>query len=448
MFSNTHMAFVTMKHRFSIFVALFGAVTLHSSDISYAALITSASEHSHRLNIRAIDTRIEQAKLDSVRSVYYPQLSFGYNAEYNRNLDPAASGSLMVGDTMINSTVPYKHSGVLRMNYELYHFGATEKQIEAAEQEVAIKRLDQCDEEIRLHRELLDRYADALSAQNERGYKRRLHELRTHLYGLKQRLYDAGKESRIAIGEEAIRLIDLERDLERARIRFEENVAALSNLSHIDLDSADTRLLPLRHEAMPNVPLLTFFQTPQSRAYEDKLLKKESELEMLRRSQLPVVSLYSSYYLYGSDTASLYNGFEAVRPNSWNVGLSLRWSLFEGFRYNAESARLKLERDRIREEADLAKRDFEYESRTMQEKINRLERVRSSDQNAVDETQKRLVMTQRLREQGEADAASEVNLNIERTEREMTLASETLAQEVESEKLRLRHRGVDTCTPR
>lgn len=434
--------------RFATTIIWLYAAALDAADVSYAALTASASEHSHRLNIRAIDTRIEQTKLDSIRSVYYPQLSFGYNAEYNRNLDPAASGSLMVGDMMINSSVPYKHSGVLRMNYELYRFGATDKQVEAAEKEVAIKRLDVCDEEIRLHREILDRYADALSAQNERGYKRRLLELHTHLYGLKQRLYDAGKESRIAIGEEAIRLIDLERDIERARIRFEENIVALSNLSHIALDSADTRLMPLSHEVISNTPQLSFFQTPQSRAYEDKLLKKESELEVLRRSQLPVVSLYSSYYLYGSDTDSFYNGFEAVRPNSWNVGISLRWSLFEGFKYNAESARLKLERDRIREEADLAKREFDHDTRTMQEKINRLERVRSSDQSAVDETQKRLIMTQRLREQGEADAASEMNVNIERLEREMTLAAETITQEVESEKLRLRHRGVDTCTPR
>lgn len=437
-----------MKYRSFVWLALFGTASLPAAQIDYATLVASAVEHSHRLLIRSIDTRIEEAKRDGLYSVFYPQISLGYNAEYNRNLDPAASGSLMVGDMMINSSVPYKHSGVARMNYELYRFGATMKQIESAEKGIAAKRLETCVEETRLRSDILDRYADALRSQSEREHKERLCDARRSLYGLKQRLYDAGKESRISVGEEAIRILDLERDIERARMAFEENVISLSNLSHVEMGSNETRFSPLGASSAVDEPLLSFFRTPNARMYEERLSQKESEIEALSRSQLPVVSLYSSYYLYGTDPHDFAAGFEAIRPNSWNAGISLRWSLFEGFKYDAESARLKLERDRIRAEAELSKREFDHEARRSKEKINRLAALSSNDERAIDETAARLAMTQRLREQGEADALAVANLQIERIEREMTLESETIQKSYEAEKLRLQHRGVDACTPR
>lgn len=416
-----------------------------SGEITFEALKASAQQNSHRLALRAIDTRIEQTRLEGVYASLYPQLSLGYNGEYNRNLDPAASGSLMVGDTMINSTVPYKYSAVLRMNYELYRFGATMKQIEAGEAGVSVKGYEACGEEVKLYTELLEHYVRAQRAQNDQMFKSRMRTLRQELYALKQRLHAAGKESRVSVGDEAIRLIDLERDLERARLEFAENVIALSRLSHTDLESSNISLKPL--DSSPGTPL-SFFNTPQSHAYEEKILQKQAEISALQRMQLPAISLYSSYYLYGSDPHSLYEGFNDIRPNSWNAGLSIRWSLFEGFKYNSESERLSLELDRLREEAELAKREFDYETRTSQENIERLAMLSHNETEALHETRSKLAMTERLRAQGEADAVSEVSVKLEALERELTLESEKIQYAYEGEKLKLQHTEAAACTPR
>lgn len=118
-----------------------------SQEISYEALKISATEHSHRLKIRTIDTSIEQARLGSVYSSLYPQLSLGYSGEYNKNLDQTTSGSISVGGTTINSTVRHKDSLALSLNYELYHFGTTLKQIEMSKKEITSKKLEVCNEE-------------------------------------------------------------------------------------------------------------------------------------------------------------------------------------------------------------------------------------------------------------------------------------------------------------
>lgn len=426
-------------------ILLFSTLSLLCArEITFSEIKQSALDHSQRLTLRFIDVKIEEARLDSIYSTLYPQLSLGYSGEYNHNLDPSVSGSISVGDTTINSTVPYEHSVSLRLNYELYHFGTTMKQIEVGEKEIAVKRLEQCSEEVKLYRELLEHYSRAQKAQSEKSFKSRMLTLRQELYNLKQRLHAAGKESRVSVGDEAIRLIDLERDIVRSSMEFEENIIALSQKSHIDLSSSDTKLLPLEMNSATTSDL-SFFHTPQARSYEEKIAQKQSEISMLNRSQLPVISLYSSYYLYGSDQDNFSRGFEDIRSNSWNAGVSLRWALFEGFKYNSESERLKLELSRIREESELAKREFDYETHTRHEKLNRLSLLTKNETEALNETTSKLTMTQRLRVQGEADAVSEVTVKLESLERELTLESEKIQRAYEAEALKLQHRGVEEC---
>ncbi|MDO9208405.1 MAG: TolC family protein [Sulfuricurvum sp.] len=419
---------------------------LCAREITFTELQSAASANSHRLKLRSIDTSIEQARLEGVYSTLYPQLSFGYNGEYNRNLD-TASGGVSVGDTVINSTVPHKDSVSLRMNYELYHFGTTLKQIEMSKNEIAAKKLEVCNEKTKLHLELLDHYVQAQKSQSEYRYKSKMHTLRQELYTLKQRLYAAGKESRVSVGDEAIRLIDLEREIERAHMSYDENLIALTKLSHIELNLKETQLLPLTTNT-DEIHLRNFEENSQARQYQEKILQKNSEISMNERSQLPVISMYSNYYLYGSDMNNAYDALSSIKPNSWNAGLSVRWNLFEGFKYNHESTRLYLERDRIQEEYALAKREFDANTQTKQQHLERLAMLTKNETEALTETRSKITMTQRLRAGGEADAVSEVSVKLEGLERELTLESEMNQHAYEAESLKLQHRGVEECTPR
>lgn len=420
-------------------------IAMHADTISFDELQTSALAHSSRLKLRTIDTSIETARLESVYSTLYPQLSLGYSGEYSKNLDDTSSGSIQVGDTTINSATQYRSSASLRLNYELYHFGTTLKQIEMSKKEIAVKKLEQCNEVIKLDTELLDQYVKAQKASATSNYKSRMLLLRKERYVLKQRLYIAGKESRVSVGDEAIRIIDTEHEIEKAKMDYVESLITLTKLSHVPLDPDDTQLLALAPILESNpVP---FEQTPQSQQYQEKLTQKYAEISMNERSQLPTISLYSSYYLYGSDTAGFSNAMDITRPNSWNAGASLRWSLFEGFKYNSESQRLKLELQRIREESDLAKREFDYETQTKQDHLKRLEELTKNEIQALKETNTKIMMTKRLRDHGEVDAPSEVSVKLEGLERELTLTIESILSAYEAKALQLQHTKADQCTP-
>jgi outer membrane protein TolC len=316
-----------------------------------------------------------------------------------------------------------------------------------SKKEIESKKLEVCNEETKLHLELLDHYATAQKAQSEYRYKSQMHTLRQELYRLKQRLYAAGKESRVSVGDEAIRLIDLEREIEHSQLSYDENLIALTKLSHIELDLKETKLLPLTTKP-EEIHIGSFEENSQARQYREKIAQKNAEISLNIRSQLPVLSLYSNYYLYGSDMHNAYNAFQDIKPNSWNAGLSLRWNLFEGFKYNSESARLYLERDRLNEEYALAKREFDADTQTKQQHLERLAMLTKNETEALDETHNKIIMTQRLREQGEADAVSEVSVKLEGLERELTLQSETIQQAYEAEALKLQHARVEICIVR
>jgi len=426
---------------------LFLEIIARSHNFSFEQFKEAASLYSNRLKLRTIDTSIEEAKLRSVYSSLYPQLSLGYNGEYNQNIDKADSGTLSVGGTTINSSVQNKDSLALSLNYELYHFGTTLKQIEMSKKEIASKKLEVCNEENKLYKELLDHYADAQKAQSEHKFKTVMHALRKKLYGYKQRLYSAGKESRVSVGDEAIRLIDLERDIERSLMSYEENLLFLTKLSHIELDLKHTQLLPLNRQS-EKIYIGNFEDNVQARQYQEKIAQKNAEISLNNRSQLPVISFYSNYYLYGSDPHNAYDALNDIRPNSWNMGLNIRWNLFEGFKYNSESARLHFELDRIHEEYKLAKREFDAQTQISQHKIDRLYQLQKNDVLIVNESHSKIAMLTRLREQGEADAVSEVSVKLETLERELTLESERIQHDYEAEALKLQHRVVAECTPR
>ncbi|MFZ2967567.1 MAG: TolC family protein [Sulfuricurvum sp.] len=425
------------------FLPCLSTLGMATEPITFEQLQSSAYQHSHRLRLRVIDTSIEKARLQTLYSTLYPQLSVGYNGEYNQNLDTSTTGSLMVGDTTINSTIAHKDSVALRLNYELYHFGTTSQQIQMSHHEIEAKRLEACNEAIKLSQEILDHYVQGEKLQNDLHYKHQMYTLQQERYHLTQRLYAAQKESRISLGNEAIQLLEVEQELHRAQMGYEEHLLALTHLSHVELTPQESHLSPLN---TPTITIRNFQETPQAHQYQERINAKKSEISLNVRTQLPTLSVYSNYYLYGSAMHNATDAFTAIRPNSWNVGLSLRWSIFEGFKYTSESTRLHLEYQHLLHEYALAQEEFETQTKTQHSHIHTLSRLIQTQTNAVKEQYSNLTMTQRLKEQGETDALSAIRVHLDTLEKERSLSSDRIQNAYEAQKLHVQHTHASGCT--
>jgi outer membrane protein TolC len=420
-------------------------LTLSAQSISYQELLKSASNESNRLKIFKTDENIESARLETIYGQYYPNLSVSYNTEYNRDLNGLPTGTESVGDTIITSGTRYQSSLSLNLNYELYHFGTTQKSINIAEKEVQVKHLLWCEEEKKLHQNILERYNSALKMKIQSDLKEQMLTLRQELFTMKERLYRAGQYSKIDLGDEAITIIDLQRELERASMQYQEDIIMLGSLSHVELDVKKTELLPIGFSKV-NVSVDDFEDTTQGHKYTQQLRQKQEEISMYNRSQLPTLAMYGNYYLYGTDPVDAYDSFENVRKNSWKLGLSLRMSIFEGFKYNNESQRLRYELQRIKQERDLQKREYEYDAKAKIEKIIHLVTLEEKDQSLYDETSNKIDMVSRLRENYQVDSVSELNAKLEGLERELNLKIEQSEAAYENASLEIIYRGMAQCT--
>ncbi len=416
----------------------------YAQNLSYDQLIDTATKNSYRLKLGLTDTKIEQSRLDTLYSGYYPTLSAGYNIEYNKKLDGSAGGSASIGDTVIYSGDTYEDSLSLRMNYELYHFGATDQNIQMQRREIQIKTLSMCIEENKLHNELLDSYADALKAHIEYTSKDAIKTIRKELYTTKERLFAAGKESRTSVADEAIEIINLERDSERAKMRYDAVMLALGNLSTLTINPKEDTLASLTPSSSNSI-VPTFQESIEAQSYSQRLLQKEHEISMHLRSQLPIISAYGNYYVYGSDNSSVRDAFGDMSPNSWNAGLGIRWDLFAGFKYNSEAQRLQLEKQRISQEYELRRSQYDSEVQTIVNQTHHLNQLELHENTIVEQTSQKIQRISRLRASGESDAITDLASQIELLERQLNLKIEQTQIAYQQKVLELRNKGVEEC---
>lgn len=432
-----------MKYIISIlFLLMFN---LKANEVTYQDLLDSASTNSFKLKLLESDENIESSKLDTVYADYYPTLNLSYNTEYNKDLNGFNAGTESVGDTVITNGTRYQSSLSLNLSYELYHFGVTDDSIEIAKREVDTKEYIWCEEEKRLHQNILERYSSAIKSDIKSGLKSQMLDIRQKIYEVKKRLYKAGKYSKVDLGDEAISIIDLEREVELSDLQYQEDIIELSKLSHVELDKETAKLLKIDF-SQSKIIQDEFEETALGFKYSNQILQKEQEISQFDHAQYPTISMYGNYYMYGSDPEDVAESAEAIRKNSWKLGLSIRLNIFEGFKYSNNSQTLRHELLRIKQERDLNKREYNYNSKIKHNKISHLDTLYDKDSKLQKQTKKKIKMIKRLRKNRQIDSASELNALLEGLERELNLQIETAEIAYEKVSLDILHRGINECT--
>jgi len=426
-----------------LFIIVTVVASLSAKEISYRQLLLSATANSYQLKIRKSDELIERMRLERLYADYYPNISLSYNSEYNKNLAGMTSGVESVGEDVISSTTHWQNSLSLNLNYELYNFGVREKNIGIAKEEVQVKKLLSCIEQKELFQNILERYSNASKAFMQKEMQKKLLEFRKELFFLKKRLYSAGQYSKIDLGDEAINIIDIERDLENSLMLYQENITELSKLSHVDIDMQRDQLLPItKNESLPK-PI--YDNSPLARKLKHQIKQKKEEIVMQRRSVLPTISLYSKYYLYGSDPKNLHDATASLESRSWNAGIALRLNLFEGFKYDADLKRLKYELKRLEEEKELSRREFDYRTDTTYFRLKHLNELEEKESALLKETNEKVTMMRRLRKEQQVDSTSALQANIEALQRKLNLELERIEISKEFALLEILQSGEEDC---
>lgn len=386
--------------------------------IEYEEILISALSNSLTLQMKQTEIQIEQVNTNTIESKLYPTISVAYNNEYSQNLD-SDTKNISVGTTSVNSNINYKNSLAFSLSYEMYNFGATQKQIESAQKGIKIKELEKKVEIEKLQENLLSYYLKALYAVEEATHYKEIRSVNKMIFEYKNRLWQSGMLSQIEVANEAIKLIELENKIQEANRQYSTNLIELSKVSHINLDVNTTILSPFRPRDEV-VEHIKFENTYLGLLYKQKLAQKQDEKQAVQLSDLPTISMNSNYYYYGSDQDSASTSFKEIKENSWNIGFNLRWLMFDGFKYKNELKKLQLEEQKIVQEFEFAKREYEYEIISGTNTLEQLTNLLKTQIKNIDALDNIVISKNLLHKQGEIDTITQQQSKIDNLYAQLT----------------------------
>ena len=335
--------------------ALTGAVCLlmagacsGAGNIDYDSVVQRALAHSHDVKMSRLDIGISESSLRRAYSLYYPVIKTQWNTEYVKDLTDGSYQLTAVGNTVLVQNTTYQSSLLLAGTYNLFDFGATVKRVSIARSDVDVKKTTyrQTVRDIKLR--VLNIYTELLGASRELETKRQLLALCKDLSLTKERLYKAGRISKVEMVDEAVKTVKILDEMDTLKLK----VATLSkDLSFYtgDLYESDTvRVTDFKEEATSEEVAFDVNRTPESRIYALEIEKKQAELDALKRELYPRLGLYSNYVWYANHDSEPETSAGYIRPRNFFIGLAATVTLFEGFRSNADIDKAKLEVERLK----------------------------------------------------------------------------------------------------
>ncbi len=415
-------------------VVLLCAVVLYGGGATFESLVQKALDYDNNLKMIALDEGIYEEEIQSVNAAYYPSLSLGLNAQFTENLDAHGSGVASVDNTVFSDVTQYETSGSLILNYTLYDFGvrASQKAMFEQDRDMVRYRLTQAQRKMLL--ELFEMYKELLLRYGEREYYQSQRTIKYRLYRLMKRLYDAGEIDKLELSEYAIALLQLDESIERLKGEY---ALLLSRLSFYTGETYGGDFVPESFEVR-EVAALSY---EQSELYFQNMLtlqKKEYELSQLNASQWPQLRVYGKYNYYGSNACSLWCAFDDMSEKNYVVGMGVSWTLFEGFKYNSQKQKLRLELEKLQLQNEQQRREFAQNQNLLHERMAQNDSDLNATKTALNALERRNVLSQNLHDVKERDTISMLNDRLEALQKRYEYDKLLLDRHADAKELELR----------
>jgi len=327
--------------------------TATKEEMDFWRLLDQAMIKSTAVILKKHDIQITQKNMDIVRSEYYPSISLGYSGEYYHGYSRDGSS---IGGSFYPGISQYRDSLDLSLQHELYRFGATDLKMQMSEKDIEIVKSELALAQQDVSKELLLYFMEVVKSQENLKFKDDMRMVQDRILQKKWRLFESGQISKTLILRDKLSLVSLEKDILKHKMNYIDFVKKIQILTNIEMDPALTKF------AIPtpkNREIVSFDQSAVAKNLKLKLEKKLQELELIKKDYKPTIYANSAYRFYGADDDSFTQTIENLEKNSWDVGVSLRWELFSGFKTDSTIERAKIEVQKLVEQYRLAKVDFE-----------------------------------------------------------------------------------------
>jgi outer membrane protein TolC len=349
-----------MKKILSVLCTVLFCSTQSFAQTTYGfdTLLDALLSDSPKLKQNEIEVMIAKENIDAANAGYYPTLRFVSNLERSKKFDSLFTPSYVGDDSLTQSNGRYL-SASLYFSYELYHFGATDYSIKAAEENMYAIGAAKCIKEKESVLSLLEAYSKVRSNNYQLEYYEKIQKLYTDLYIFAKRLYASGnlaKTSSMEYAKELADVVSLIANIKEEKANYLSQIAYLSGVSISENDI----LSPLDDNVPTNYDI-PFEKSASAKQLMALIAQKQAELNLKKTNYMPTVSFYARYDLYGSSSDSYNEALNDFEKNGYRFGLSFSVPLFDGLRSDSDVNIKKLELLQSRFAYDDAKRAYDKE---------------------------------------------------------------------------------------
>jgi outer membrane protein TolC len=415
-----------------------------AQELNFPDVLDQAVANSHDLKISGLDVEIGEQRLAEAGAMYWPALFLRFGNEYLHDLSKDATGTVLVGDTLISGNEStWQHSASLTAEYLLYDFGARPRKYKNVERGVLLAEHAKAQRLIDLKVDVLTLYGNGLRVQKKMGIWSGLLSLRREVYRFTQRLVEAGNRGRLDQGHAAIAVAEALQTCETLRLEMTAVLEKLSYYTGGSYPPAGVRFVDLPPDS-GETRAAAVGNLPEIRAYDVAIAQKQAEYEVAWRQWLPTLTLYSAYHMYGNDPANFGSSIEDLSEKNAVIGVVLKMNLFNGFSDRAKAARLHTELRRLQVEKARKAAEYEQEMRTLTQK-NMLAAQGLDDRRAFQVAlEEQSGMGERLAGQQILDRISWLRQQEEQMEKQLTLELAAVDRAVNALHLRLLSEGASS----
>lgn len=445
----------------SLFICF--SLFIYAKTFTFSSLAKSLESTNPSILSSKLQTLLSNEEINAAKSSLYPRLSLSANSEYSKKYANARNN--YINDESLVGSTGFASSVSLKLNYELYKFGANALNIDAAAYKKQSLSYKECVTLNEAKLRLLELYYNLLDSKDKLNSYNNLKQINKEIYETSKRLYENGDHTKTAMTSSAIMLVEIEDNIASLNKQIKNLLSEISNLSGEDI-YIDDEIMPFSSEDIvdkfnqtsvslkranqtsqasvslkrasqtsqagetsqtkslnqaPSISPQTlnlapgslissalppFEQTSEAKELNALILSKQSALESKKKEYYPAFYLYAKYDFYGDDRDNFRRSWDDTQRNGYRIGLSMVYNLFDGFNREASIESASLELLLAKEQFNEAKRRYEKEARNINDDLrSNLEKLKTTSE-LTSYSKELLGMQERLNLNSQSDKLS------------------------------------------
>lgn len=346
----------------TIFLTVFASAA-YAVELDFETVRQKALENSFDVKISQTDIKISDTAIQGAKSEYYPKINASYYSEYTRILD-GSHQTVYIGNEVLYGNSVFQNSLSVGLSYNLFDFGIRGDRLKIAKSD-KVSKIAQYNKILRdTEITAVETYAKSLILYKQQKLLTQTVALQYELFTDKERLYQAGKIPQTAVLEEKIKWTEAKNELEKVSAEYEKSLKDLAFLTNSEPPQNPVlKDFVFEEKEKSDIPDLNTESLPETKIYDAEIVKKQKELLIAKKQNLPTFNFTTNYYLYGADPNNYFDSYDNFRQRGLKFRVIASLPIFDGFKNKSDRDRIKLEIARLytEKEKKVAEVKYNYE---------------------------------------------------------------------------------------